>query len=97
VQKLVESIKTSPAWHEGNNAIIVVWDENDYSVAPSNNKVMTIVVTNGDGDRDDRGMQSATFYTHFSMLKSLEAGFGLPCLNHACDPSTLVMSDMFRR
>jgi hypothetical protein len=97
VQKLVESIKASPAWREGNNAIVVVWDENDYSVAPSNNKVMTIVVTNGDGDRDDRGMQSATFYTHFSMLKSLEAGFGLPCLNHACDPSTLVMSDMFRR
>jgi phosphatidylinositol-3-phosphatase len=102
VQKLVQSIKASPAWREGNNAIVVVWDENDYAVAPINNKVMTIVVTNSDrdGDGDDhraQGSQSATFYTHFSMLKSLEAGFGLPCLNHACDPSTLVMSDMFRR
>jgi phosphatidylinositol-3-phosphatase len=29
-------------------------------------------------------------------LKSLEAGFGLPCLNHACDDSTKVMSDLFR-
>jgi hypothetical protein len=28
-------------------------------------------------------LQSANFYTHFSMLKSLEASFGLPCLNHA--------------
>jgi len=26
---------------------------------------------------------------------SLEAGFELPCLNHACDPATKVMSDLF--
>jgi hypothetical protein len=40
------------------------------------------------------GVKSANFYTHFS-LKSLEAGFGLPGLNHACDESTKVMSDLF--
>jgi phosphatidylinositol-3-phosphatase len=41
------------------------------------------------------GVKSSTFYTHFSLLKSLEAGFGLPCLNHACDESTKVMWDLF--
>jgi hypothetical protein len=25
-----------------------------------------------------------TTQTHYSLLKSLEAGFELPCLNHAC-------------
>jgi phosphatidylinositol-3-phosphatase len=40
-------------------------------------------------------VRSANFYTHFSLLKSLEAGFGLPCLNHACDESVHVMSDLF--
>jgi phosphatidylinositol-3-phosphatase len=41
------------------------------------------------------GRSSNRFYTHFSLLKSLEAGLGLPCLNHACDQSTRVMSDLF--
>jgi hypothetical protein len=29
------------------------------------------------------------------VLKSLEAGFDLPCLNHACDGNVQVMSDLF--
>jgi len=42
-----------------------------------------------------KGVRSTNFYTHFSLLKSPEAGFELPCLNHACDPATKVMSDLF--
>jgi len=41
------------------------------------------------------GKQSDRRYTHFSLLKSLEAAFRLPCLNHACDGSVEVMSDLF--
>jgi hypothetical protein len=29
------------------------------------------------------------------LLRSLEAGFGLPCLNHACDDDVKVMRDLF--
>jgi hypothetical protein len=68
-----------------------VWDENDYSVAPNTNHVLTLVETNhGPG-----GRSSNRFYTHFSLLKSLEGGLGLRCLNHACDKTTKVMSDLF--
>ncbi len=91
VQKLVTAIKSSPSWRDGKNAIIVVWDENDYSVAPSNNQVALIVDTN----YGVHGVQSANRYTHFSVLKSLDAGFGLQCLNHACDGDVHVMSDLF--
>jgi hypothetical protein len=91
VQKLVTSIKSSPAWHEGSNAIIVMWDENDYSTAPNINQVMLIVDTN----YGVRGVKSPRRYNHFSLLKSLEAGFGLPCLNHACDESVHIMADLF--
>lgn len=91
LQKLVTSIKSSPAWRDGNNAIVVVWDENDYSIAPNTNQVVLIVDTNYGAN----GVQSAKRYTHFSLLKSLEAGFGLPCLNHACDKDAQVMSDLF--
>jgi hypothetical protein len=53
--------------------------------------VLLTVDTNYGG----KGVQSNKFYTHFSLLKSLEAGFGLPCLNNACDAGTKVMSDLF--
>ena len=90
-QKLISAIKSSPAWREGRNAIVVLWDENDYSVAPNTNQVMTIVETNYAAG----GVMSGKRYTHFSLLKSLEAGFGLPCLNHACDDNVVVMSELF--
>ncbi len=90
VRTLVNAIRSSPVWLSGNNVIIVLRDENDYSFAPNVNQVVLIV---------DRyygvPVTSATGYTHFSLLKSIEAGFGLPCLNHACDANLSVMSDLF--
>jgi hypothetical protein len=93
LQRLVTAIKASPAWHEGRNAIVVLWDENDYSLAPNTNQVVTIVDTN----YGRHGVKSDRFYTHFSLVKTLEAGLGLPCLNHACDDDTKLMSDLFGR
>lgn len=90
VQRIVTAIHASPLWSRGHTAIIVIWDENDYSVQPIINQVVTIVDTN----YGYHGTTSSQFYTHFSLLRSLEAGFGLPCLNHACDASTAAMSDL---
>jgi phosphatidylinositol-3-phosphatase len=92
LQQIVNAIHHSPAWFDGRNAIVVLWDEDDYSVAPTTNQVLLIVDTN----YGRHGIQSSRFYTHFSLLKSIEAGFRLPCLNHACDASTSVMSDLFK-
>jgi hypothetical protein len=91
VRNLVKTIKSSPVWEDGRNAIVLLWDENDYSIAPNTNQVVLIVDTN----YGVHGVKSDHFYTHFSLLKSLEASFGLPCLNHACDASVHVMSDLF--
>jgi len=38
LKTIVTSIKASPAWKQGNNAIVVVWDEDDYSITPTVNK-----------------------------------------------------------
>jgi phosphatidylinositol-3-phosphatase len=102
IEQLVTAIKSSPVWHDGRSAIVIVWDENDYSgisttpnglFPPQNqNKVVLTVETNSEAGE---GVQSGTYYNSFSLLKSLEAGFGLPCLNHACDSSVKVMSDLF--
>jgi hypothetical protein len=91
VQRLVTAIHASPIWSQGRNAIIVVWDENDYFHAPETNKVVLIVDTN----YGRHGVVSQARYNHFSLLKSLEAGFSLPCLNHACDSNVNVMTDLF--
>jgi hypothetical protein len=102
IERLVKAIKHSPVWHDGRTAIVIVWDENDYSgisttpnglFPPQNqNQVVLTVETNGDFEE---GIQSNRYYNSFSLLKSLEAGFGLPCLNHACDDNVKVMRDLF--
>jgi hypothetical protein len=89
VNKLITGIKSSKAWKAGRNAIVLVWDENDFSNAI--NRVVMTVETN----YAHNGIKSGTAVDHFSLLRTLEAGFGLPCLNHACDGTSLVMNDMF--
>ena len=90
-KRIVDAIHDSPAWRQGRNAIVLLWDENDYSLAPNTNQVMTIVETN----YSHRRVESSEFYTHFSLLKTLEGAFGLPCLNHACDANVATMADLF--
>jgi len=87
----VRAIHSSPVWKEGHNAIVVVWDENDFSSVPNVNQVVAAV----DLSHGSHGQSSTRFYTHFSLTKSLEGAFGLPCLNHACDADVKVMSDLF--
>lgn len=91
LRTIIKAIHESPVRRAGRNAIVVVWDENDYSVSPTTNQVLLTVDTN----YGEHAVKSWWFYTHFSLLKSLEAGFCLPCLNHACDANTDVMSDLF--
>jgi len=91
LQRIVTAIHASPAWSHGHNAIVTIWDEDDYSVAPTINQVAAIVDTN----YGFHEITSNQFYTHFSLLRSIEGGFKLPCLNHACDASTQAMTDLF--
>lgn len=89
VATLVKAIKSSTAWKHGNNVLIVVWDENDYGTDP--NQVVLTVDTN----YAPTGITSNVKYNHFSLLKTMEAGFGLNYLNHAADPNVKLMSDLF--
>jgi phosphatidylinositol-3-phosphatase len=89
VAKLVNGIHASPIWKDGRNAIVLVWDENDFTNAPNN--VVMLVETN----YAQNGRVDPTVYDHFSLLRTLQAAFGLPCLNHSCDPTSKVMNVMF--
>jgi hypothetical protein len=102
IERLVKAIHASRVWRESRSAIVIVWDENDYSgsttmitgayPSQNQNRVVLTVQTNYD---DRPGIQSQRYYTSYSILKSLEAGFGLPCLNHTCDSDVHVMWDLF--
>ena len=104
MQRIVTAIKKSPAWDRGDNAIVIVWDENDYSGLATalaagkkfpdqnTNRVVLTVETNNPYARH---VDSKTMYSSFSLLKSMEGAFRLPCLNHACDNNVSVMSDLF--
>lgn len=91
LESLVQAIKESPVWTLQRSAIVIVWDENDYSTAPVTNQVALIVDTN----YGTHGVRSKNYYNHFDLLKTMEAAFGLPCLNHACDANAQVMTDLF--
>ena len=91
VKALVGAIKASEAWQDGRNAIVLVWDENDYGSEP--NQVVTIV----DTSYGKHGVTSQVAYNHFSLLKTIEAAFNLPYLNHAADKNVPLMKDLFAR
>ena len=50
----MSAIKASPVWTKGKTAIVIVWDENDYSQAPVTNQVVLIV----DRNYGHQGVQS---------------------------------------
>jgi len=119
---LVNSIKGSPAWKKGRNAIFLVFDEGNgpvtcaydpdkqidvapnsllpgadcYAPANFNDKVVFITITNY-GDRDDhRHVVDNHFYSHYSLLKTVEAAFDLPYLGHAADKTTKTLAPLLK-
>ena len=91
LQRIVTAIKASPVWWNSRSAIVVLWDENDYSTITSNQVVLVVETNYG-----PHQIQSQHFYDHYSLTKTLDAAFRLPCLNHACDAGVEVMSDLFQ-
>jgi phosphatidylinositol-3-phosphatase len=55
-----------------------------YAPANFNDRVVFITITN----YGVHGIQDTRFYNHFSLLKTVEAAFGLPFLGHAADATT---------
>jgi hypothetical protein len=78
---LMKTITSSSLWSQGNNALVITWDEGDMATS----RIVTIVITN----HGPRGLQDGTPYTHYSLLLTIEESFGLGCLQHTCDARTV--------
>ncbi len=74
--------------------IILTWDEGSGSHSccglPANagGRVATVLVS----PLAKSGFQDATPYTHYSLLKTIEAAWGLPYLGHAADGSNVLIT-----
>ncbi|HEX8996028.1 MAG TPA: alkaline phosphatase family protein [Ktedonobacterales bacterium] len=86
----VSAIMASSIWSQGNNAIIITWDESTPGVSfgPGNitsdgGHVPTIVITS----HGPRGLRDNAAYNHYALLLSIQDAFGLECLNNSC-PTT---------
>jgi hypothetical protein len=93
LKETVDKIKASPAWKE-NSAIAIVWDEDDYSgfAGCCGSPVGTgggvlggarapAIVINS---KQVAPVASTHPYNHYSLVATIEALWGLPCLGKAC-------------
>ncbi|MGA7671329.1 MAG: alkaline phosphatase family protein [Nitrolancea sp.] len=93
VGSVVTAIMASQSWKEGNNAIVITWDEDDFEATnlgccdanPGGGHIATIVVTN----HGPRGLQDPTPYNHYSLLQTEQYAFGLGCLRNTCDTANV--------
>jgi hypothetical protein len=92
VGNTVRAIMASKSWQQGRDAIVITWDEDDFSdqgkpgtgccgADPGGGHVVTIVITN----KGRYPITDNTPHNHYSLLRSYEDAFGLPCLANACD------------
>jgi hypothetical protein len=99
--QVITAIMVSQTWREGNNAIVITFDEGDTDAGccdagthdPNNldsgsgggGQIVTIVITN----HGPRGLQVSTPYNHYSLLLTVEDAFGLGCLANTCDSANV--------
>jgi hypothetical protein len=83
----VPALLASGAFTTQRSLLLVTWDENDDSAG---NEVVTLVIAKG----VPAGFKSQVPYTHYSLLRTIEASWGLAPLT-ANDAAATVMSDFF--
>jgi hypothetical protein len=84
-------IMASPAWLTQRSLAIITFDEDAQDYQHPAQRVPTIIV-GSDGVR--AGYVSGDRYTHYSLLRTIEAAWGLPTLT-GNDAGASVMSDLF--
>jgi hypothetical protein len=106
IATLTHAIMTSPAWSQGNAAIVITFDEDDGGGTqgccgndpsdPANaggGHIPTVVITN----HGPRGAVDRTPYNHYSLLRTIEDAFGIhDYLMRAAAPGVVPMVDLFK-
>lgn len=83
LRTFVPRILGSPAFQSGG-ALSITFDEGS-KTAKDSNHVATIIA----GPTVPSGFRSATPHTHYSLLRTIQESWGLPCLAESCAANTL--------
>ena len=81
---LVGQITAAPFWTTGNNAIVIVWDEGSTNVGGGGHVAAIVITSTG-----PRALKDAGAYNHYGLLATIEAAFGLGCLQNSCSAAVM--------
>lgn len=89
--QLVNQIMLSKTWKDGQNAIVITFDEGKGAAGccdanPGGGQIYTAVITN----HGPRGLKYDTPSNHYSMLAEIQQMYGLSCLQNTCDTEDVV-------
>ena len=93
LQQTVGEIMASRAWN-GNSVIFITWDESEFpfndvsgccDAVPGGGHGVMLTISHS----DHAARRSAVPYNHYSMLATVEAGWGLGCLAFTCDTASV--------
>jgi hypothetical protein len=76
---LFTQITGAKFWKTGNNALVIVWDEGTTNKGGGGQVVAIVITNNGPRALKDNGA-----YTHYSLLGTIQAALGVPCLQNTC-------------
>ena len=93
VARELRAIMRSPAWRDQRSLAIITVDEDNYDHPNPPQRVATLLLASS-GVR--HGYVSRARYTHYSLLRTIEAALGLPTLT-ANDRYAQPVNDVFRR
>ena len=79
----------SDTWRGSNSLLVITWDEG-VTNAGGGGRVATIVIS----PRTPPGYRSSLRHDHYSLLRTIEASWGLGCLNQTCGANDL--AEFFR-
>ncbi len=88
LQDFVPQITNSDAWQNGG-VLFIVWDEGTSGLG-GGGRVPLLVISK----QVAKGTTSAVAHNHYSLVRTIEDAWGLPCLNAACQANNL--ADFFK-
>lgn len=93
----VSKVMSSPAYDQ-NTLIVLTWDEGSSDQAccglkSAGGRVATVLIS----PLVRQGFQDTTPYTHYSLLKTIAEGWGLPMLAHAADAQENLIAAPFEK
>jgi phosphatidylinositol-3-phosphatase len=84
LESFVPRILESSAFQPGGNGVLYITFDEGHGDSVGN-EVLTLAV----GPNVKAAMRTAVAHNHYSLLRTIEEGLGLPCLANACDANTL--------